>query len=63
MKIRTMKKPPRLNFDIPRELVNEVRYVANCKGLEPSQWLRKMVEKAITEAHKEINNADNQQAA
>ncbi|MCP6760060.1 MAG: hypothetical protein NHB32_15200 [Fischerella sp. CENA71] len=43
-------KPPRLNFNVPRALVNEVKSIADANNIEPSWWLRKVIEKAVAEA-------------
>lgn len=40
-------KPPRLNFNVPRALVNEVKSIADANNIEPSWWLRKVIEKAV----------------
>ena len=43
-------KPPRLNYNVPRSLVIEIRNLAAREGFEPSWWLRKAIEKALREA-------------
>ena len=45
-------KPPRLNYNVPRSLVLEIRSLAAKQGFEPSWWLRKVIEKALKEANK-----------
>lgn len=51
--MQTTNKPPRLNFNVPRALVNEVRDIADTNNIEPSWWLRKVVEKAVIEARQQ----------
>lgn len=51
--MQTTNKPPRLNFNVPRSLVNEIRDLAAERGIEPSWWLRKVIEKALAEAGRE----------
>jgi predicted DNA binding CopG/RHH family protein len=47
--MQTSNNPPRLNFNVPRSLVNEIRNIASQRGIEPSWWLRKVIEKAVSE--------------
>ena len=46
-------KPPRLNYNVPRALVIEIRNLAARQGFEPTWWLRKAIEKALKEADEE----------
>ena len=46
-------KPPRLNYNVPRSLVVEIRNLAARQGFEPTWWLRKAIEKALKEADEE----------
>ena len=39
----------RLNFDVPRSLVPHVRNLADMEGQEPAYWLRKLIERAVSE--------------
>ena len=44
-------KPPRLNYNVPRSLVIEIRNLAAREGFEPTWWLRKAIEKALKESN------------
>lgn len=51
--MQTLRKPPRLNFNVPRALVGDIRNIAAERGIEPSWWLRKVLEKAVAEAQQQ----------
>lgn len=46
----TQNKPPRLNYNVPQALVPEVINLCDQQGIEPSYWLRKIIEKALQES-------------
>lgn len=48
--MNTANKPPRLNYNVPQSLVLEVLNICTAQGIEPSYWLRKVIENAVKEA-------------
>lgn len=46
----TPTKSPRLSYEIPRALVPDVKNIAASQGMEVNYWLRKVIEKAVSEA-------------
>ncbi len=43
------ENPKRLNFDVPRHLIAQVRQLADMEGMTVNLWLRKALEKAVTD--------------
>lgn len=48
----TSNKHPRLNYNVPRSIVNDIKRIASQRGMEPSWWIRKVLERAIEEEAK-----------
>lgn len=48
--MHTTTKPPRLNYNVPQSLVLEVLNICAAQGVEPSYWLRKVIENAVKES-------------
>ncbi len=48
--MQASNKPPRLNFDVPRALVNEVKAIAESQNMEPYYWIRRVIQKAVEDS-------------
>lgn len=46
----TNNKPPRLNFNVPQSLVLDILNICNQQGIEPSYWLRQVIQNAVKES-------------
>ena len=44
-----MSNNKRLNFDVPKSLVPHVRNLADMEGQTPAYWLRKKLERVVSE--------------
>lgn len=51
--MQTTNRPPRLNYNVPRSIVNDIKNIAAKRGIEPSWWIRKVLERAIEEESKQ----------
>ncbi len=49
-----MSNNKRLNFDVPRSLVPRVRNLADMEGQEPAYWLRKKLERVVSEEEQKM---------
>jgi hypothetical protein len=49
---KPQNKPLRLNYNVPTKYVAQIRVIAAQKGIEPSYWLHKLIEKALSEEEK-----------
>ncbi|KAB8313964.1 hypothetical protein SD81_040250 [Tolypothrix campylonemoides VB511288] len=50
-----MKSNLRFNYNVPKSMVNDLKRIAQQKGMEPSWYLRKIIEKAIEEENKQAS--------
>ncbi|KOP23478.1 hypothetical protein AMR41_26220 [Hapalosiphon sp. MRB220] len=46
----------RLNYNIPCDLVGQVRLLAEQDGVTPNYWLRKAIEQVVRERNQKIIN-------
>lgn len=60
MKMQTYSKSVRYNYNVPRKFVNDLKRIAAQRGIQPSWWLYKVIERAIEEENKQpVSNLPN----